>query len=100
MNYVIVFFCSIILQIVSIKETKPKLCIDCKHFITDNVNGKFGKCSLFPKAFSKNFYYVNGVFDEEEYNFCYLSRTNEDMCDTTGKMFKKKYTKNIQKIKS
>ena len=93
MNYIILIFCSIILQIFSFKETKPKLCIDCKHFLTDNGSGKFGKCSLFPKAFAKNFYYVNGEFDEEEYIFCYLSRTSKDMCDESGKMYKKKYKK-------
>jgi predicted ATPase len=93
MNYIIIILCSIILPIFSFKETKPKLCIDCKHFLTDNDTGKFGKCSLSPKAFSKNFYFVNGVFDQEEYHYCYLSRTNNDICGEDGKMYKKKYKK-------
>jgi len=72
---------------------KPKLCINCKHFITDNNTDKFGKCSLFTK---KNNIYnlVNGINkDNIEYHYCAVSRDTEDMCGKEGKMYKKKYLK-------
>ena len=49
MKNILFIICSIILPILSLKQVKPKLCINCKHFINDNDNGKYGKCSLFPK---------------------------------------------------
>ena len=91
MNYILFILLSIILQVFSAKGTKPKLCIDCKHFIKDNGTGKFGKCSLSPKLYGRKYGLVNGVIDEAEYEFCYLSRANEDICGETGKLYKKKY---------
>lgn len=91
MNYILFILLSIILQVFSAKGTKPKLCIDCKHFIKDNGIGKFGKCSLSPKLSGRKYYLVNGVIDESEYEFCCLSRANEDICGEDGKLYKKKY---------
>lgn len=48
MKYIFIIMCSIILPIFSLKVTKPKLCINCKYFITDYDNGKYGKYSFFP----------------------------------------------------
>jgi len=77
------------------KEMKPKLCINCKYFITDNNTGKFGKCSLFPRKESDIYSLVNGI-DNIEYNHCSVSRNLENMCGKEGKMYKKKYTKRVQ----
>jgi len=92
MNYIILIICSIILPIISLKQTKPKLCINCKHFITDNDSGKYGKCFLFPKKEGKNNFLVNGV-NENSYYHCSISREYNDMCGEEGKYYKKKILK-------
>ena len=46
MKNIIIIICSIILPILSLKL---KLCINCKHFMTDHNTGEYGKCSLFLK---------------------------------------------------
>jgi len=88
MNYIILIFYSIILPIISLKQNKPKLCINCKYFITDNNTGKFGKCSLFPKQSGKNNYLVTGI-NEDEYFFCSTLRDTNGMCGEEGKYYKK-----------
>ena len=87
------------LPILSFKEIKPKLCINCKYFITDNNNDKFGKCSLFPKEANNIFLLVNGIHEEKniEYHYCSVTRDVENMCGKEGKMYKKKYIKKILK---
>ena len=96
MNYIILIFYSIILPIISLKQNKPNLCINCKYFINDNGNGKFGKCSLFPKQNVNNNYLVNGINDinENEYFYCSTSRDTNSMCGEEGKYYKKKIVKN------
>jgi len=93
MNYIILIFYSIILPIISLKKNKPKLCINCKYFIADNDNGKFGKCSLFLKQNGKINYLVNGI-NEGEYFYCSTSRDSDTMCGEEGKYYKKKIVKN------
>jgi len=92
MKYIILIICSIILPIISLKQTKPKLCINCKHFIPDNLNSKFSKCSFFPKRENKINFLVNGI-NEEEYYYCSISRDANDMCGEEGKYYKKKIVK-------
>jgi hypothetical protein len=88
MNYIILIFYSIILPIISLKQNKPKLCINCKYFITDNITDKFGRCSFFPKPNGKINYLVNGINDDE-YFFCSTSRETNSMCGEEGKYYKK-----------
>jgi hypothetical protein len=47
------------------KVTKPKLCINCKHYIPSNNNGK---CSLFPNEESEINFLVNGNDEKNYYN--------------------------------
>jgi hypothetical protein len=91
---IILIICSIILPIISVKQVKPNLCINCKHFIPDNNNGKFGKCSFFKiKEFNTDFL-VNGISNEEDnYYFCSTSRNSNNMCGEEGKYYKKKIVK-------
>ena len=98
MNIILIIFSSIILPIMSLKYIKPKLCINCKHFITDNDNGKFGKCSLFTKKEGKINFLVNGL-NENSYYHCSTSREYNDMCGEEGKYYKKNIIKKIKKIK-
>lgn len=89
MNYIILIFCSIILPIISLKQIKPKLCINCKYFITDNNTGKYGKCSLFPTDQGRIRVLVNGINEQDCY-YCSTSRSSSDMCGKEGKYYKKK----------
>ena len=81
------------LSILSSKVMKPKLCVNCKYFITDNATGKYGRCSLFPKKENEINSLVNGIYEYNEVNYCSTARTSENMCGLEGKMYKKKYTK-------
>ena len=91
---IILHLLTFILPIVSVKQIKPKLCINCKYFIPhkDNIN-KYGKCSFFPKKEYQSYFLVDGI-SEKDYYFCSVSRSSEDMCDEEGKYYKKKIIKN------
>jgi len=80
-----------------LNQTKQKLCINCKHFITNNDSSKFGKCSLFPKPDNKFNFLINVVSNENEnkYFYCLTARTTNSMCGEEGKLYKKKYVKKI-----
>ena len=92
MNSIIFIVCYIILPIISLKQVKPKLCINCKHFITDNDTGKYGKCSLFERKEGKINFLVNGI-NEKEYYYCNTLRDTNNMCGEEGKYYKKKIVK-------
>ena len=94
MKYILFILSILILPIFSLKEIKPKLCIQCKYFLTDNNTGKFGKCLLFPRKENDIYSFVNGLRDENlDYHYCSVTRSMEDKCGKEGKKYKKKYTK-------
>jgi hypothetical protein len=96
MKYIFTLLSVLFLQVLSFNVIKPKLCLNCKHFITDNDTGKFGKCSLFNIKEENYFYFlVNGISENKniEYHYCRTSRIREDMCGKEGKMHKRKYIK-------
>lgn len=96
MKYIFTLLRLLFFQVLSFNIIKPKLCLNCKHFITDNDTGKFGKCSLFTKEEKNNFYeMVNGISENKniEYYYCASARNSEDMCGKEGKMHKRKYIK-------
>jgi len=83
----------------SLKMNNPKLCINCKHFISDNIDNKYGKCALFPIIEYNNYHLVNGNTDEDiNHNYCSIARGEETMCGEQGKLYKKKYTSRKKKI--
>lgn len=92
MNYIALIFYSIILPLISSMQSKPKLCINCKHFIADNNSGEFGKCALFPTITNKVKFLVNGINDKQSrnYYYCSTSRSSNNMCGEEGKYYKKK----------
>jgi hypothetical protein len=93
-------FSLLFLPILSLKEFKPKLCIHCKYFIKDELDSKFGKCLMFPEKEEKNiFRLVNGLHIDKnkEYHYCSTVRNIDTMCGQEGKMYKKKYLKNVKK---
>ena len=66
-----------------------KLCINCKHLITDNKENIFGKCKMFPQIENKINYLINGI-KKDSYSYCSTARGHPNMCGEDGKMFKKK----------
>ena len=95
MKYIFTLLNLLFLQVLSLNVIKPKLCLNCKYFITDTDNdtSKFGKCSLFIEKEKNNFYMlVNGISENKiiEYHYCAIARNREDMCGKEGKMHKRK----------
>jgi hypothetical protein len=94
-------FSLLFLPILSLKDFKPKLCINCKYFIKDELDSKFGKCLMFPKKEEKNVYtLVNGVHINKNkgYHYCSTVRNINTLCGEEGKMYKKKYKKIKSKL--
>jgi hypothetical protein len=97
MKNIIITICSIFVSLFSAYTIKPKLCIDCKFFIKDHTDDKFGKCVLFPKR-NEDYYYndyflVNGIETKNksiEYHFCATSRQFDKMCGKEGKFYEAK----------
>lgn len=102
MKYIILSILAIIQLCYSVtlplKNVKPKLCINCRFFITDNDTDEYGKCRLFEKkrdiSQDCNFL-VNGINKDEptEYFYCSTARSNEYMCGINGKLHSRKYNK-------
>ena len=92
MKFIIFLFLIFFLKTVSIKTAKPKLCINCKHFIPDDDTGEFSRCSFFPHVHSKINYLVNGInkIDKEDFYYCSTARTSDNMCGIEGKSYVKK----------
>jgi hypothetical protein len=85
MKYIIVFLCSILLPIFSLKKSIPKLCVNCKFFIKDPENGlEHGKCSLFPTEESTVSFLVTGYKNIDNYYYCLTARQYESMCGKEG----------------
>jgi len=94
MKYIFTILSILFLPILSLKVMKPKLCVNCKYFITDNGSGKYGKCSLFSRKENEIYRLVNGIYEyNNETHYCSVARGSESMCGEEGKMYKKKYTK-------
>ena len=96
MKYFFTLLSLLFLQVLSFNVINPKLCLNCKHFITDNDTGKFGKCSLFTEKETNNVYMlVNGISENKniQYYYCATARNCEDMCGKEGKKHKRKYIK-------
>lgn len=91
MNYIVLIICSIILPIISVKQIKPNLCINCKYFIPDTLTdaGIFSKCSFFPINEGK-IDLVNGIIKPYGTYYCSTARGSHDMCGEEGKHYKKK----------
>lgn len=82
---------SSISEISSMGKVKPKICIECKHFIPSKTDDIYGKCSLFP--LNNNDFLINGVKDKSYY-YCSTARMSTKMCGNEGKLYKRKYKKN------
>jgi len=96
MKYILAIILSVVLPILSLKEMKPKFCINCKYFMKDNFADKYGLCSLFPKTNENYNFLVDGIVEKEniEYYHCSVARKSDRMCGKEGKMYKKELKKN------
>jgi hypothetical protein len=94
-NVILAIFFSFLLPALCFKETKPNFCINCRHFITDNDIGLFGKCALFPLKNKKNGFLINGIQEDEiiDFEYCSVTRKIDSMCGKEGKLHKRKYLK-------
>jgi hypothetical protein len=88
MHPIIAIFFALFLPVFSLKHAIPKLCIHCKHFISDNNIGTYGKCALFPKEENNANYLVTGIA-KNTYYYCSTVRNANDMCGIEGKHYKK-----------
>jgi len=95
MKYIIANILSVFLPILSLKEMKPKFCINCKYFMKDNFADKYSHCSLFPKTNYNYDFLVNGIVEDKEieYYHCSVARNSDRMCGKEGKMYKKELIK-------
>jgi hypothetical protein len=90
----IIILCLILLS-GSLKLT-PKICVNCKHFINDEISGpEFGKCREFPLESVK--YLIDGVIRNDEYRYCSTARNQEQLCGKSGKKYSKS-RKSVKKI--
>lgn len=93
MQQVLIIFFSFILPLFGLNQkiVKPKICINCKHFIADDDDGSFGKCSLFPQKKDNIDFLVYGIEKEEivDYSYCSTARNFDNLCGKEGKMYKK-----------
>ena len=78
----------------SLRQSKPKICIDCKYFIPCDTNNKYGRCLAFPKIENKKYILVVGeeanILSDADYNYCFFARDNDNMCGVDGNNYKKK----------
>jgi len=94
MNYIFLIICSIFLPIFSLKQNKPKLCINCKFFIKDLEYGnEYGKCSLCPTEENTASFLVTGYKSIDNYYYCLTARQSERLCGKEGINYKQKPTK-------
>ena len=80
--------CSI-MTVRSLKEITPKLCVNCKFFISDSFKGtEYGRCSLFKKQGMDN------DSGKDSFLYCLTARTYEDLCGKEGKKYVNKLDNN------
>ena len=96
MRTVLYFLFSIFVPSIAL-ETKPKLCINCKHFTTNfGSNNDFGKCSLFTKNdINPNVVTGNNIYPKPELYYCSTARSYDNMCGEDGKFYQENLTPTI-----
>ena len=101
----LLIFCSLLQTTFSTASTipkDPKLCINCKFFVKENVFtlDEFSKCSKF-SYIEDDYFFVNGVKQPEKrkYYYCSTARNFDHMCGIEGKKFEEKQKPNQNKNK-
>jgi hypothetical protein len=71
-----------IMTVRSLKEITPKLCVNCKFYISDSFKGtEYGRCSLFKKQG------MDIDSGKDDFLHCLTARSYEDMCGKEGKKY-------------
>jgi len=79
---------STIIPILSLKEMTPKLCINCKFYISESFKGtEYGRCSLFKRKGMDN------DSGKDSFMFCLTARTYEELCGKEGNKYVNKLDK-------
>jgi hypothetical protein len=101
MKTIFIIILTSILSVFSFTENKPKLCINCKYYISDNNKGSLSKCSFFQQEEDKVRFLVNGIRKTEEikHHYCYTARSFNNLCGEDGNMYVRKYKKRNLKNK-
>jgi hypothetical protein len=92
--YLFTLFCIFI--IANAVEIKPKLCINCKHYIPNNGKPEYGSCAMFTIENPKSL--VDGLVRDNQYYTCSTARSWTNLCGKTATKYRKRYTKRIQKL--
>jgi hypothetical protein len=97
MKFTFLIICSIFLSVFSLKkEIAPKLCINCKYIIKNDIKDDnkmiYSKCSFFPRLENSANFLVSGV-EDKDYFFCSTARQYDNMCGKEGKNYKKNVSK-------
>ena len=82
--------CSI-MTVRSLKEITPKLCVNCKFFISLEGRNEYGRCSLFKKQGMDVDYLIPW---KDDFLYCLTARSYEDMCGKEGKKYVNKLDNN------
>jgi hypothetical protein len=82
----------IIFIMLFISCNSTKFCVNCKHFIPNNIlffNSEFGKCSLYPQNNIDNRFLVTGneKYVTKDYFYCNTARNVKNMCGKEGKYY-------------
>ena len=82
MKKVFAIFSPTIIPILSSKEMTPKLCVNCKFYISDSFKGtEYGRCSLFKRKGMDN------DSGKDSFLYCLTARTYEELCGKEGKNY-------------
>lgn len=97
MRTVLYFLFSLFVPSITL-ESKPKLCINCKHFKTNfGSDNDFGKCSLFTKNNDVKLNFVTGdnIYPKPELYYCSTARSDDHMCGEDGLFYEENITPTI-----
>lgn len=95
------FFPAILLLVIGfVSSYKKPFCKNCKHFIKNDLNDIYSKCSLFENSFYVDKDKFNSLVTGKKYNsdsqfyYCSTARESEEKCGIDGKFFTPKYPLN------
>ena len=72
----------------SLTEITPKLCVNCKFFISLEGRNEYGRCSLFKKQG------MDIDCGKDDFLYCLTARSYEDLCGKEGKKYVNKLDNN------
>jgi hypothetical protein len=79
-------------------NTKPKLCYNCKYFVSDGDAEEFAKCSLFQTVHNDNSFLVTGIENNPTFHntYCSTARNSKHLCGIEGIAHKRRYVKRLK----